>query len=155
MSVAVGDEAPDFELKDQTGQPVRLSDYRDKKAVVLVFYPFSFSAVCRDELCGVRDEIEVFANDDVATLAVSVDSPFVHRAFAEQEGLDFPILADFWPHGEVARTYGVFNAQAGAAERGTFVIDRDGTVVHREQHGLADARDREPWRQALREIGAL
>ncbi len=155
MTVAVGDQAPDFELKDQTGQPVRLSDYHEKKAVVLVFFPFSFSAATREELGGIRDELDVFASDDVATIAVSVDSPFAHRAFAEQEGLDFPILSDFWPHGEVARTYGVFNEQSGVPERATFVIDRDGTVVHREQHGLADARDREPWRQALRDIGAL
>ncbi|MBW3659882.1 MAG: redoxin domain-containing protein, partial [Actinobacteria bacterium] len=83
MTVEVGDAAPDFELRDQTGQPVRLSDYHGKKAVVLVFYPFTFTGLCQGELCSIRDEIDVFQNDDVQTLAVSVDSPAAHRVWAE------------------------------------------------------------------------
>ncbi|MBW3619196.1 MAG: peroxiredoxin [Actinobacteria bacterium] len=155
MTVEVGDAAPDFELKDQTGQPVRLSDYRGKKAVVLVFYPFTFTGVCEGELCSIRDEIDVFQNDDVQTLAVSVDSPFAHRVWAEQQGYQFPLLADFWPHGEVARTYGVFNDQLGCAVRGTFIIDRDGTVTYKVVHGLPDARDQDDYKHALEKVGAL
>ena len=155
MALEPGTPAPDFELKDQTGQPVRLSDYRGKKAVVLVFYPFTFTGVCEGELCSIRDRIEQFQNDDVETLAVSVDSPVVHRVWAEQQGFTFPILSDFWPHGEVAREYGVFNEVVGAAERGTFVIDRDGTIRYSVHNGLPDARDQEAYVQALHDIGAL
>ncbi len=90
MSVEIGDIAPDFELKDQTGQPVRLSDYRGKKAVVLVFYPLTFSGVCEGELCGIRDSIDAFRNDDVETLAVSIDSPPVAPAVGSGAGLRLP-----------------------------------------------------------------
>lgn len=155
MALEPGAPAPDFELKDQTGQPVRLSDYRGKKAVVLVFYPFTFTGVCEGELCSIRDQIEQFQNDDVETIAVSIDSPFAHRVWAEQQGFTFPILSDFWPHGEVARTYGVFNEAVGAAERGTFVIDRDGVIRYSVHNGLPDARDQEAYLAALKEIGAI
>ena len=153
-SIDVGHDAPDFELKDQTGQPVRLSDYRGKKAVVLVFYPFAFSGICHGELCGVRDRIEEFRNDDVETIAVSVDAPFAHKAWAEAEGYEFPLLADFWPHGAVAQEYGVFNEAVGAAERGTFIIDKDGKVVYAEHNGLGEARTLDDWKAALSQIGA-
>lgn len=155
MALEPGAPAPDFELKDQTGQPVRLSDYQGKKAVVLVFYPFTFTGVCEGELCSIRDQIEQFQNDDVETIAISVDSPFAHRVWAEQQGFSFPILADFWPHGEVARTYGVFNEAVGAAERGTFIIDRDGTIRYSVHNGLPDARDQEAYLAALKDIGAI
>lgn len=151
--VQVGDEAPDFELKDSSGQPVRLSDYRGKKAVVLVFYPFAFSGICTGELCTIRDRIEDFRGDDVETLAVSVDAPFALKAYAQQEGYEFPLLADFWPHGDVAQRYGVFNEAVGAAERGTFVIDKDGAVVYSVHNGLGEARDDEAYAEALRGIG--
>jgi peroxiredoxin len=150
-----GDEAPDFELRDSTGQPVKLSDYRGKKAVVLVFYPFAFSGICTSELCSIRDRIEDFRNDDVETLAISTDAPPALKAFGAKEGLEFPLLADFWPHGEVARQYGVFNEHVGTAERGTFVIDRDGTVIYSVHNSFGDARDDEAYTEALREIGAL
>ncbi len=155
MALDPGTTAPDFELRDQTGKPVRLSDYQGKKAVVLVFYPFTFTGVCEGELCSIRDQIEQFQNDDVETIAVSVDSPAVHRVWAEQQGFEFPILADFWPHGEVARTYGVFNDTVGAAERGTFVIDRDGVIRYSVHNGIPDARDQQAYVDALEEIGAI
>lgn len=154
-AIQQGDEAPDFELRDSTGQPVRLSDYRGKKAVVLVFYPFAFSGICTGELCTIRDRLESFSNDDVETLAVSVDAPPALKAFAAKEGLDFPLLADFWPHGAVAEAYGVFNPAVGAAERGTFVIDRDGTVAYSVHNGLGEARDDEAYVAALQDVGAL
>lgn len=154
-AIEQGDQAPDFELRDSSRQPVRLSDYHGKKAVVLVFYPAAFSRLCTSELCSIRDRIEDFSNDDVETLAISTDAPPALKAFGAKEGLEFPLLADFWPHGEVARQYGVFNEQVGTAERGTFVIDRDGTVVYSVHNSFGDARDDEAYREALREIGAL
>lgn len=149
MSVNVGDVAPDFELADQTRTPVRLSDYRGKKHVLLVFYPLSFTGVCTGEMCAIRDDLPSFQNDDVATLAVSVDSAAVHAAFAQQEGLDFPLLADFWPHGDVARTYGVFDENKGLAVRGTFVIDMQGVVRYTDVNAIPDVRDANAWKDAL------
>jgi mycoredoxin-dependent peroxiredoxin len=153
VSVEIGDVAPDFELKDQTGQPVRLSDYRGKKAVVLVFYPLTFTGVCESELCGIRDDIEAFRNDDVETLAISVDSPPAHQRWATEQGFDFPLLSDFWPHGEVAAAYGVFEEKLGIAARATFVIDRDGKVVYTDRNPIPEVRDQERWKMALAEIG--
>ncbi len=153
--VKQGDHAPDFELRDSSGQPVRLSDYHGKKAVVLVFYPAAFSGICTGELCSIRDRIEDFSNDDVETLAVSTDAPPALKAFAAKEGLEFPLLADFWPHGEVANRYGVFNERAGTPDRATFVIDADGTVVYSVHNHLGEARDDEAYAAALQEIGAL
>ncbi|MTV25790.1 peroxiredoxin [Nitriliruptoraceae bacterium ZYF776] len=155
MSIQIGDEAPDFELKDQTGQPVRLSDYRDKKAVVLVFYPLTFTSVCESEMCAIRDDLDTFRNDEVETLAISVDSPPTHQRWAHEQGFDFPLLSDFWPHGEVARTYDVFDDQLGIAVRGTFIVAKDGKVVYTDRNPIPEARDQETWRTALREIGAL
>lgn len=155
MALTAGQPAPDFELKDHSGQPVRLSDYHGKKAVVLVFHPFAFSTTCQRELCSIRDAIETFQNDDVQTMSVSIDSPFVLKHWMEQQGYQFPLLADFWPHGEVARTYEVFNEAVGAAERATFVIDKDGTIVYSVHNGLGEARDQEAYVAALEQIGAI
>lgn len=155
MALEPGSTAPDFELRDQTGQPVRLSDYRGKKAVVLVFYPLTFTGVCEGELCSIRDQIEQFQNDDVETIAVSVDSSPAHKVWADQQGFDFPILADFWPHGEVARAYGVLNEAVGVAERGTFIIDTDGVIRYSVHNRVPDARDQDAYLQALKEIGAI
>jgi mycoredoxin-dependent peroxiredoxin len=153
MSVTVGDVAPDFTLADQSRSPVRLSDFRGRKHVLLVFYPLSFTGTCESELCGIRDELAVFRNDDVETLAISVDSTAVHARWAQEQGFDFPILADFWPHGEVARTYGVLNEETGLAWRGTFLIDRDGVVRFAECDPSGAARDRGRWREALAGLG--
>lgn len=155
MTVQIGDQAPDFELTDQTRQPVRLSDYRGKKAVLLVFYPMSFTGVCEGEMCAIRDRLDVFRNENVETLAVSVDSPAAHKRWAEDQGFDFPLLSDFWPHGDVARTYGVFDEQLGVAVRGTFIVDTDGKVIYTDRNPVPEARDPETWRTALEEIGAV
>jgi mycoredoxin-dependent peroxiredoxin len=155
VTVQIGDQAPDFELKDQTGQPVRLSDYQGKKAVVLVFYPMSFTGVCEHEMCAIRDEIEIFRSEEVETIAVSVDSPASHRRWAEEQGFEFPMLSDFWPHGDVAQTYGVFDEQLGVAVRGTFIIDKTGDVIYVDRNPIPEARDPETWKTALGEIDAI
>jgi len=149
---AVGTVAPDFELVDQHGTPVRLSSFRGARDVLLVFYPWSFSRTCTGELCVLRDDLASFQNDDAQLLAISIDSKHVQRQFAEYEGFEFPLLADFWPHGEVARRYGVFDEVKGAALRGTFVIDRLGIVRWSVVHGIPDARDAHEYRRVLAEL---
>ncbi|MFC5750002.1 peroxiredoxin [Actinomadura rugatobispora] len=149
MAVEVGDVAPDFELKDQHGTPVKLSDFRGRKNVVLVFYPLAFSGVCTGELCAIRDELPTLGGDDVQVLAVSVDSMFALRAWSDQEKYQFPLLADFWPHGGTAQAYGVFDEEKGLALRGTFVIDTGGVVRWKVVNAIPDARDLDEYRKAL------
>lgn len=153
MAVEVGSRAPDFTLKDQNGNEVTLSSFRGAKNVLVVFYPFAFSGICTGELCQVRDELPRYQNDDVQILAVSVDSTFTLKAYAEKEKYDFPLLADFWPHGAVAQAYGVFNDQVGMALRGTFLVDKEGVVRFAEVNPPGEARDQSRWQQALTELG--
>jgi peroxiredoxin len=152
MAVEVGDSAPDFELTDQHGAPVKLSNFRGKK-VILVFYPLAFSGVCQGELCAIRDELAPFGDNGSAhVLTVSVDSMFSHRAWAEQQGYEFPLLADFWPHGQVSREYGVFDEAKGVATRGTFIIDPEGIVRWKVVNAIPDARDMDEYHKALAAI---
>jgi mycoredoxin-dependent peroxiredoxin len=97
--------------------------------------------VCTGELCEVRDSQASFESDDVQLLAVSCDPVFALRAFADRDGLTFPLLSDFWPHGEVAQRYGVFNADRGCAERATFIVDRDGVLRWSVHNQMPQARD--------------
>jgi mycoredoxin-dependent peroxiredoxin len=152
MAIHVGQEAPDFALKDQDGQVRRLSDFRGKKNVMLVFYPLAFSGICTGELCQLRDDLPSFENEDTTTLAVSVDSPYVLKAFAEREDYRFALLSDFWPHGEVARAYGVFNEERGFAIRGTFVVDKDGIVRHVTINQPSEPRDPDEYRSVLAKL---
>jgi peroxiredoxin len=152
MPVEVGSQAPDFELRDQHNRRVRLAAFRGHRNVLLVFYPFAFTNVCTGELCTIQDRLTEFQNDDVQVLAVSVDSVFTHRVFADQERLEYPMLSDFWPHGAVAQAYGVFDEEKGCALRGTFVIDKQGVVRWTVVHGLGDARDAAAYQKALAEI---
>ncbi|MBE4737937.1 MULTISPECIES: peroxiredoxin [Streptomyces] len=149
MSIQVGDKAPDFELRDNHGATVRLSDFRGEKNVVVLFYPFAFTGVCTGELCELRDNLPKFVNDEVQLLAVSNDSIHTLRVFAEQEGLEYPLLSDFWPHGEVSRAYGVFDADKGCAVRGTFIVDKEGLVRWSVVNALPDARDLNEYLAAL------
>lgn len=148
-AVRAGDEAPGFALPDQHGRTVRLADFRGVKNVVLLFFPFAFTSVCTGELRTVQDRLPEFQNDHVQLLAASCDSMHALRAFSDGEGLDFPVLSDFWPHGTAARSYGVFAADKGCAVRGTFVIDRRGTVRWTVVNGLPDARDLDEYAKAL------
>ena len=150
--INVGDEAPDFTLKDQNNEEFTLSSYRGKQAVLIVFYPLAFTGICTGELCVVRDDMSAFENDDVQTVSISVDSVYSHKIFAEREGYDFPLLADFWPHGGVAQTYGVFNEVAGIANRGTFLVDRDGIVRFAEMNNPGEGRDADEWRAAIKSL---
>jgi peroxiredoxin len=149
MAVDVGQEAPDFSLSNQYGQPVRLSSFRGDKNVVLVFYPLAFSGVCSGELCAMRDEFPEAARDDVELLTVSVDSTYTHRAWSDRENFGFGLLSDFWPHGGVAKLYGVFDEDRGLSVRGTFVIDKSGVVRWKVVNPIPQARDIAEYQKAL------
>jgi peroxiredoxin len=150
--VEVGQPAPEFALKDQNNQVVSLADFRGVKNVVLVFYPYAFTRVCEGELCAIRDDLPSFENDDVQVLTVSVDTPYAHKVWAEREGFTFPLLADFWPHGEVARAYGCFDEVRGCSTRGTYVIDRDGIVRWQVVNAIPDGRDQSEYLRVLADL---
>ncbi len=128
MTLANDATAPDFDLPNQFGEHIRLHDFRGKKPVALVFFPLAFSSTCTTELCELRDNLALFKNDEVELIGISVDSKATLRAFSEAEGYDFTLLADFWPHGAVAKEYGVFLEEKGFATRATFLIDIDGVI---------------------------
>jgi peroxiredoxin len=148
MSLDAGDLAPEFTLKNQHGQEISLSGLRGRP-VVLVFFPFAFSGICTGELCEIRDNLSVFADKNVELVAISCDHFFSNRVFAEREGYEFDVLSDFWPHGAVARAFGVFDEKAGAARRGSFLIDSEGVIRWSVEHPIGEARDFEGYRKAL------
>lgn len=150
--IQVGDEAPDFTLRDQNNEAVTLSDFRGSQAVLLIFYPLAFTGICTGELCVVRDDMATFQNDDVQVMTISVDSIYSHKIFSEREDYQFPLLSDFWPHGAVADSYGVFDAEKGLATRGTFIIDKQGVVRWKVENAIPDARDISEYRKALAEF---
>ena len=137
----LGESAPDFTLRDQFGQDVTLSSYRGKKAVVILFYPYAFSGVCTGEMAGIRDRLAEFLTFDTEVLAISCDPMFSLRAFADQDGLNFALLSDFWPHGEVSRAYDVFDEVTGAPRRSSYVIDKQGVVRWAVHSALSEGRD--------------
>jgi peroxiredoxin len=149
MAVEVGQEAPDFELRNQHGEPIRLSSFRGAKNVVLVFYPLAFSGVCGSELRALRDDFPEVTREDTELLTVSVDSVYVLRKWSDTEGFQFGLLSDFWPHGGVASLYGVFNADRGVALRGTFIIDKAGVVRWKVVNPIPEARDIAEYQKAL------
>ncbi len=140
IGLALGSVAPDFTLRDQFGQDVNLASYRGEKAVAIVFYPFAFSGICTGEMAGLRDRLAELMTFGSEVLAVSCDPVYALRAFADADGLNFPLLSDFWPHGEVTRDYAVFNTDRGCPRRSSYVLDKDG-VVRWSVHSDGPARD--------------
>lgn len=149
MTLIIGDRAPNFELVNQFGENVSLEQFKGKKNVVIVFYPLSFSGICTGELCELRDNFSAFEDASVELLAISVDSKFVQKQFAEHEGYKFNVLADFWPHGAVAKAYGVFLEEAGISNRATFVIDKEGVLVAKFVTAPGQARSLDEYKRAL------
>ena len=152
MALENDTQAPDFELANQFGEHVRLGEFRGKKPVALVFFPLAFSSTCTTELCELRDNLALFKNNEVELIGISVDSKATLRAFAEEEGYDFTLLADFWPHGGVAKEYGVFLEHKGFANRATFLIDPDGIIRASFITAPGQARSLEAYRAALDEL---
>lgn len=143
MPLQVGDRAPDFSLRDQHGQRFTLSSYAGEKSVLIVFYPFAFSGVCTGELIGFRDRLGEFETADSTVVAISCDPIYTQRAFADRDGIFFPLLADFWPHGEVTRAFGVFDEAHGAPLRSSFVVNKAGLVTWAVHSAPGDPRDLE------------
>ena len=153
MPLDVRQSAPGFTLPNQHGEPITLSSFRGQQNVVLVFYPWAFTGVCTGELCELNERIATFDNDETVTLAVSCDAKFSLRIFAEREGYAFSLLSDHWPHGEVSRAYGVFDEDAGAPLRGTFIIDKQGVVRYTVVNAIPDARDPDEYEKVLASLG--
>lgn len=145
--IAVGQEAPDFTLRNEKNEPVTLSALRGTP-VVLVFYPLDFSALCTAEMCAIRDDFSGFQEKGATVFGISRDSVWTHKAFKEKEGLTHSLLADM--KGDASRLYGAWNEAAGVAERMTVVIDRAGIVQYVQHNGFGEARDP---KQAIAAIG--
>jgi peroxiredoxin len=141
LGPAVGAAAPDFTLRDQFGQDVTLSSFVGTKAVALVFFPWAFSNVCSSEMDGIRDRLDEFLTFDTEVLAISTDPTYSLRVFSDRDGLNFPLLSDFWPHGAVAAAYGVFDPVLGVARRSSFVLDKAGIVQWSVHNELPQGRD--------------
>jgi mycoredoxin-dependent peroxiredoxin len=148
-----GTAAPDFALKDQHGQTTTLASFQGAKNVLLVFFPLAFTGLCQGELDEIRDHLDRYQNADVQVLTVSVGPPPTHKVWATQSGFTFPVLSDFWPHGAVAEAYGVFNADSGFPNRGTFLIDTAGVIRFAEVKAPGEARDQAVWVSALEAVG--
>lgn len=140
-ALTTGQKAPNFTLKDQFGADTTLSELASEKPVLIVFYPFAFSGICTGELCGIRDDLPRFTDASVQVVAISCDPMFSLKAWAQAEGFEFPLLSDFWPHGEVAKQFGVFGEESGFAIRGTFLVDADLNIVWSLVNGPGEARD--------------
>ncbi len=139
--LSLGGSAPDFTLRDQFGQDVTLSSYQGTKAVAIFFFPYAFSGVCTGEMAGIRDRLADFLTFDSEVLAISCDPVYSLRAFADQDGLNFPLLSDFWPHGEVAKAFEVFDGSKGCPRRSSYVIDREGRLRWSVHNAMPDGRD--------------
>ncbi len=147
MGVTVGQPAPEFALKDQHQQEVKLSDFRGKRNVVLMFYPLDWSPVCTNEHACMSSDFQRFEELDAAVLGLSVDSVWSHKAFAEKLGIKYSLLADFHPRGAVAEKYGVYLADKGITGRAITIIDRSGNVAWHKQYDI-------PQQPDLKEVSA-
>ena len=152
MPISVGQPAPEFTLKDQSQQEVKLSDYKGKKNVVMVFYPLDWSPVCTNEhICFVND-MKKFESLDAQVLGLSVDSVWSHKAYAEKMGIHYPLLADFQPRGAVADKFGVFLADKGITGRAIAIINKQGNVAWFKQYDIPTVPDLNEVSAALSQV---
>ncbi|HET8915933.1 MAG TPA: peroxiredoxin [Propionibacteriaceae bacterium] len=140
MSLGLGQPAPAFTARNQYGELLTVSGLRGAPAVI-IFYPWAFSSICRDELAAVRDDHENFRVLGVRVLAVSCDAMYTLRAYADAERITFDLLSDHWPHGAIAQAYGVFDEESGCARRGTFVLDSAGMIKWQQVNQINEPRD--------------
>jgi len=152
MALAVGQMAPEFALKDQNQQEVKLSDFKGKKNVVLAFYPLDWSPVCTNEMACFANDMKQFETLDAAVLGVSVDSVWSHKAFAEKMGVKFSLLADFHPKGAMSDTYGMYLAEKGITGRAVAIIDKGGKVAWFKQYDIPQLPDIKEVSDALAKV---
>jgi peroxiredoxin len=149
MPLAIGTPAPEFTLLNQNREPVSLHDLKGSKSVI-VFIPFAFTRTCEGELCQIRDEYAMFNDAEARVVAITCNTLHANRVWTEQQGFQFDILSDFWPHGAVSRSYDTFNEGFGYAERTTYFLDEDGVITDVTlSENLGEARDFESYRTAL------
>lgn len=129
MAITTGDRAPRFDLEETHQQRVGLDDFLGRRNVLLVFHPFAFTAVCAEEALDLQENLESFQNAETDIVFVSCDTSAARQAWRKQLGATYIFASDFWQHGATARAYGVFDEETGAAVRGTFLIDKEGTVI--------------------------
>ena len=149
---AIGEPAPAFQLPDQEGSPTSLTDLVGSK-VLVVFIPFPFTGICDGEVCAIRDDLASLSDLDARVIVITCHARPTNAKWATEHGMDFPVLSDFWPHGEVARAYGVFDERVGVANRTTFVLDPEGIV--REiiaSDSLGTAREHDAYATALEAV---
>jgi len=149
MPLEVGSFAPDFTLLNQNRQPVSLESLKGSRSVI-VFIPFAFTRTCEGELCQIRDEYSMFDEADARVVAITCNTLHANRVWAEQQGFQFDLLSDFWPHGATARLYDTFNETFGYAERTTYFLDEAGVIVDvSRSENLGEARPFDDYRTAL------
>jgi mycoredoxin-dependent peroxiredoxin len=129
MAVTTSEKAPEFDLEVARGERVTLSSFRGRSNVLLVFHPFAFTEVCEEEARDLQENLESFRNAQTEIVFVSCDPAPARQAWKEELGVEYVFASDFWPHGAAAKAYGVFNEATGAPHRGTFLIDKEGTVI--------------------------
>lgn len=136
MPIKLSEQAPDFTLFDSEKKKVTLSEFRGKKNVLLLFFPVAFTSTCTKELCGVRDDISRYSNDNAQVFGISVDSVYTLAKYKEEQALNFPLLSDF--NKEVSKAYGslyeVFTdmIMKGVSKRSAFIIDKRGIILYAE-----------------------
>jgi peroxiredoxin len=152
MAIAVGASAPEFTLKDQSQKEIKLSDFRGKKNVVIVFYPLDWSPVCTNEHACFVNDMKKFEQLDAQVLGLSVDSVWSHKAFAEKMGIQYPLLADFQPRGAVADQFGVYLVDKGITGRAIAIINKAGKVAWFKQYDIPTVPDLQEVSQALAKV---
>jgi len=152
MAISVGAAAPDFVLKDQSQKEVKLSDFKGKKNVVMVFYPLDWSPVCTNEHVCLVNDMKRFEQLDAQVLGLSVDSVWSHKAFAEKMGITYPLLADFQPRGAVAEKYGVYLADKGITGRAIAIVDRGGKIAWFKNYDIPTVPDVKEVSEALANV---
>jgi peroxiredoxin len=151
--IEVGDVAPDFTLKDQNEGDVTLSDFRGKRRVVLSFHPLAWTSVCKTQMQDLDKHKEDFERLDAVALGLSVDSVPCKKAWAENIGVkETSLLADFWPHGDVAQAYGIFREKNGFSERAVFIVDMEGVVRFQKIYPIKEVPDIGEILKALKDL---
>jgi peroxiredoxin len=152
MSLAVGQSAPDFTLKDQSQKDVKLSDFAGKKNVVLVFYPLDWSPTCTNEHACFVNDMRSFEKLDAEVLGVSVDSVWSHKAYAEKMGIHYSLLADFNPRGAMAEKYGVYLADKGITGRSIVIVNKQGKIAWIKNYDIPVVPDLKEVSEALTQV---